>query len=103
MPNVKICGFSTPEAASLKGVVNLVMERLGLTNDAITSIIPMEAVSCDKAQTPKPYICVCSTNRDEIFSIIKALGRAGLKVDVEWLVLDGFVEVGKLASFSPPT
>ncbi len=91
MPNIMICGYEPHKAGELKGRIQSVMKALGLEEDAVTSIVQMEVESCDGLNTPVPYLRVCSTDEDQIQKIIRALKLAGLKEDLEYLVLTGFI------------
>jgi hypothetical protein len=96
MPNIQICGFGAIAADQLKRHIDKVMQEIGLGNDAITSIVEMNAESCDGKRTKMPYLRICSTNAREIKKIIGALKKAKIKEDVEWLVLDGFIPAAKM-------
>ncbi len=96
MPNIWICGFSEKENARIRELVNTAIEELGLSEDAITSIIEMKAEPC-RPITPasptrtQPYIRICSSGKEEIQNITRVLKKMRIGVDVEWLLLDGFL------------
>ena len=56
----------------------------------------MNAVSCDGKMSPMPYIRICSTDEDEIQQIINAFRDAGIRVDIEWLIMDGFISADEM-------
>lgn len=91
MPNIMICGFDHSRAEELKACIDAQMQALGLGGDAITSIVETVAEMCDGYRTSSPYLRICSTDTEEIKKIIRALQIIGCGVDVEWLVLDGFI------------
>jgi len=90
MPNIFICGFGE-RAEEIKEIVDTIMQRLGLQDEAITSIVEMKTETCDGKRTPAPYLRVCSDNKIEIEIIIRALKRFQIGEDVEHLLLDGFI------------
>lgn len=94
MPNIMLCGFQAPER--LRSDVVAVLDGLGLGSEAVTSIVPMRVESCDGKRTPSPYLRVCSTDADEVRRIVDALKKAGIGVDVEWLVLNGFIPASEM-------
>lgn len=95
MPNIFICGFGD-EAEGLKRFVDDIMLDLGLQDDAITSIIETRPESCDGNRKSTPYIWVRSTKAGEIFLIIDALKEKGLRRDVEWDIIGGFIPAKKM-------
>ena len=96
MPNIMICGFPTAQADTLKVKIDQVLSGLGLDGDAVTSITEMCAESCDGKRIPMPYLRICSTDEYEIRRIIEALKNAKLGIDVEWLVLGGFIPAAEM-------
>ncbi len=96
MPNIMICGFPTAQADTLKVKIDQVMSDLGLGGDAVTSITKMYAESCNGERIPMPYLRICSTDGYEIRRIIETLKNAKLGVDVEWLVLGGFIPAAEM-------
>lgn len=91
MPNIMICGFTPKRAEGLRTSIEIIMRNMSLGDEALTSIVDMEAKSCDGTRTPMPYLRICSTDEDEIQKIINTFKEEGIKVDVEWLVLNGFI------------
>lgn len=98
MPNIQICGYPPTRAEELRMTVNFALNRLklDLDTDGVISIVPLEVRTC--SGLPSPYLRICSTDPDEIWSIIRELQRVRLGEDVEYLVLGGFIpakEMGK--------
>lgn len=96
MPNIQICGFPSETADDLKGKIDATAQELNLGGDAITSIIEMKAEYCDGKRTLGPYLRICSTDATEITNIIKALKEAKIGIDIEWLVLNGFIPASEM-------
>ena len=96
MPNIMICGFPPKKAEGLREGIELTLRNIQLDNEGLTSIVDMETKSCDGTRSPMPYLRICSTDEDEIERIINALRNAGIKVDIEWLILDGFISADKM-------
>jgi len=103
MPNIMICGFGFTEVKELKDTIDAAMQALNLGGAAITSVVEMETNSCDGKRTRMPYLRICSTNEEEIQRIIKTLQIIGYRVDVEWLVLDGFISADDMRKASTNT
>jgi hypothetical protein len=95
MSNIFICGYGE-KADALKGIIDKLMHRVGLQDDAITSIVDMKAESCDGRRMPMPYLRICSTDEADIPKIINIFKEGKVKEDVEWLVMDGFIQASKM-------
>lgn len=91
MPNIMICGYKKDRADKLKQRIDIVMQKMDLAEDAITSIVTMRAESCDGKRTPMPYLQLCGTDRKELLRIIRAFKKNGIRADIEWSQIDGFV------------
>lgn len=98
MPNFEIHGFYADEdllqILPLKMFIDKTMEELGLTDDAITTVVKSSAKSCSDKKNSTPFIRIYSTNLAEIERIVdafkkKRIGKHG--VDIETLVLSRFV------------
>ena len=101
MPNIMICGFTPKGADEIKSRVDKAMQGINLGDDAITSIINMEARSCNRARSPMPYVRIYTIDEGEIQRIIGAFRDFRIKVDIEWLVLNGFIsadEMGRITA-----
>lgn len=98
MPNIQICGFSAQKSQRLRTIVDEVVQELGLGADAVTSIVNCDVRHCDGLKVSAPYLRICSTSAKEIRTIIKALKAKKAWVDVEWLVLDGFIPDHEMCS-----
>ena len=96
MPNIEIRGFEKYKAENLKRAIDRAMQGIGLQHDAVTSVMPMEVTTCDGRSIKTPYLRVCSTETAEIRMILDALRSAGVREDVEYLVLDGFIPASKM-------
>lgn len=90
MPNIFICGYER-RAPKIKCAIDLLMARINLQNKAITSIAEIIPESCDGKKTRMPYLWIRSTNMTEILEIIDILKKGGMKKDVEWDVIGGFI------------
>ncbi|MFA6253611.1 MAG: hypothetical protein WCV69_04895 [Patescibacteria group bacterium] len=91
MPKIVITGYEPAKAEVLREMIDLVLQRLGLGDEAITDVaLNHVARSCDGKGQSMPYIQVCSTDSGEIGDIMKSLVRAGIGEDTEWLLLGGF-------------
>lgn len=95
MPNIFICGYEM-RAGAMKNKIDGIMQKMGLQDEAITSIVDMKAESCDGKKTIQPYLRVCSTDKAQILEIIHAFKEKGIGEDVEWLVVDGFIPADKM-------
>ena len=95
MANIMICGFPPKKAEGLRTSIEVIMQDIGLGNEALTSIVDMETKSCDGTRSPKPYLRICSTDAEEQ-QITDALKKAGVKVDVEWMPLSNFIPADEM-------
>ena len=96
MPNIFICGYEKKKAEDLKRFIDDIMQKLGLQDDAITSILETRPQSCDGRKKPMPYLWVRSTEKDEIFRIIDAFKKKGLRQDLEWDVIGDFISADEM-------
>jgi len=96
MPNIFICGYSKEKAENLKTVIDDTMEELGLQDDAITSVVETKPESCDRKRNPMPHLWARSTDKKEVFKIIKAFKRKNLKEDLEWDIIGGFIPADEM-------
>lgn len=102
MPNIFICGYKKEKAEELKKFIDETMKGLGLQDNAITSTVETRPESCDGNRNPMPHIWVRSTSKNEVFTIIDAFKKRGLKQDLEWDVIGGFIPAEELSDdFSP--
>ena len=108
MPNIEIRGFpfclpvGTFCSGSLGAVpggvidarikIERAMKKLGLGEDAITDIVPSIANSCNGAGKSMPYLRVCDTDPERMGRIVQALKEENIGMDVETLLLSGFIE-----------
>lgn len=91
VPNIEIRGFTSKDTERLKVRIDRLMQEIGLAGDTITSVIDMRAESCSRTRLSTPYIRICATKQDEIDQILEAFCNARIRVDIEWLVLGGFI------------
>lgn len=101
MPNILICGFGK-RANGIKRFIDALMQELDLQDEAITSIITMRAESCDGKKESRPYLCVRGTNNRQIFPIIDKFKEVGLRLDLEWEVIGGFIPAEDMIIKPPP-
>lgn len=105
MPNIEIHGFSphfSPPLGALPGFpaevyaivskIESVLKELELGSDAIVDVLHSVAASCDGKKTKMPYLRVCDTDLDRMQQIVQALKEANIGMDVETLLLSGFIE-----------
>ncbi|MFC1623624.1 hypothetical protein ACFL05_00695 [Patescibacteria group bacterium] len=97
MPNIFICGFEKEKAEELKKFIDETMKGLCLQDDAITSIVETRPESCDGSRKPMPHLWVRSTKENEVIVIIDAFKKRGLKLDLEWDVIGGFIPAEELS------
>ncbi len=106
MPNIEIHGYGKAvreahdymyiimlhEAAfRMKERIDKVMQNNGYGDDAITTVHPTVATSCDGKETPMPYLRISNTKPEESVVIVEALKQAGIVTDVERLTLADFI------------
>ena len=96
MPNIEIVGFETEKAEDLKYRIFsklrfLTLDGDRIVEDTVITIHPAEAK--DHNGTEKPYIRIASTNGQDFKTIINVLKMLMIKLDVETLKLDSFVEI----------
>lgn len=91
MPNIQMMGMTEEQYAATKELIDKAMLDLRLDHDAVTTWIENSHVfTCDGNFQTSPFLRVCSTNPEDIPRIIKAFKRAGLNMDCETLILNGF-------------
>lgn len=106
MPNIEIHGYgrkkscpSLPllvvtiaeEAFEMRDRIDKVMQDIGLGGNAITTIYPTIATSCDGEKTRMPYLRISNTKPEETTRIIDKLKEAEIITDIETLTLTGFI------------
>lgn len=111
MPNIEVYGFSGREQEKkirklredLFWTITQVLNKLGLAEEAVvTGIVSFSSYVKDiyghrgddnqvliKKNTP--FIRICSTDPEEIQRIIAGLKEAKIGIDIEYLVLAGFI------------
>lgn len=107
MPNIEIRGFFfrinpetlgvrvkiEDEAFEIRDKVEEIMRKIGLGEDAITDIVPSISTSLfGKVHKLMPYLRVCDTDPDRMNRIVQALKEENINMDVEMLLLSGFIE-----------
>lgn len=98
MPNIEIRGFSPEESDKMKETIDRILSEIDLSAEAITSIMPMAAQSCDEKRTPQPYLRICSEKKREIDKVASALKRNGVAKDVECLLLYRYISASDMLS-----
>lgn len=68
------------------------MQGMGYGEDAITEVILSAAISCDSKKKLMPYLRVCDDNPERLERIVQALKENNIGLDVETLLLSGFIE-----------
>lgn len=101
MSNIFICGYENKAAKLLKEFIDDLMREIGLENDAITSVMKSDTRSCDGEKEPRPYLWVRGTSQEEIFRVIEKFKETGLRQDVEWDVIGGFIPADEMLLDSP--
>lgn len=98
MLNIKLCGFASrgQKVIDLECEIRELLNGLCIT-DAVISIDPTPVISCDARRVPQPYVRIASTDPKEIEMILDYMKRCRMEVDVEWLVLGGFVSATKMS------
>lgn len=91
MPNIEIRGYGHGKSEELRNDICKVLNEMGLSDEAIISIVPLTSESCDVMRYDRPYLRIYSSDKKEIREIIVAFQRKAIHEDVEWLVLDGFL------------
>jgi len=92
MPNIEICGFGFENALKLREKIVASLEEISLEKEAVTSIIDNVVVhDCVCNVRCRPYIRICSTDRNEIDQIIAVFKKNKIGVDTEFLKLTGFI------------
>ena len=91
MPNIEIHGFKGNGGLAMRVEIRgLLTSKVPQTmTDVVFTIIPSEVK--DSNGVPRPFIRVASTNKLDRKQVALLINKE-LKVDVEWLHLDGFFE-----------
>lgn len=93
MPNIQMYG-KHPEG--LKERIELIMQKMGLGGDAITTDMASEPESCDGERRPMPFIRICASKVSDIDRIVEEFKSAGLEIDTETLLLNSFIPADKM-------
>jgi len=103
MPNIEIHGFwfsrnekDLESAARARERIEIEMEKIGLQDDAVVTIVDSICTFCDGKKTRMPFIRICSTEKEEIDRIVSAIKKAKVSLDVETLVLTGFIPADEM-------
>lgn len=105
MPNIEIHGygeamvhnkgwfaiFVSKTAFSMKEKIDEVMQEIGLGKEAITTIFPSIASTCDGEAKASPFIRISNTKPEETAKIVEALKKAHVIIDTETLTLTSFI------------
>ena len=105
MPNIEIHGYGESpccsgcynpvsvysDAFKIKREIDSVISKLGLEKEAITTIIPSIAQTCDGKNDPAPFLRIFNTNTETGLLIAGALHAAKIFIDVEISVLSCFI------------
>ncbi len=93
MPNIMMFGFSPEQYRVKKKIIDAVMQKLGLGDDAVTTWIKDSLViSCDGQHKSMPYIRICCTDAGQGDYIRQCLQAANLDLDCEQLPIRRFFE-----------
>ena len=104
MPNIEVYGFVAPhldniasELAKTRAIQQKIyehIEELPWADEVVVTII--DSASVDKKFNNFPFFRICSTDMEEINTLISKLEPIGY--DMEWLLLTGFkpAKVGKI-------
>jgi hypothetical protein len=103
MANIEIRGFIPLKATQLKQTIDEILQKIGLADDAITSICSLKAQSCDSTCMHTPYLRICFTDSQEMEVIIRSFQEHGVHEDVEWLQLNGFMSKQQMKAGVPPS
>jgi hypothetical protein len=84
-------GFPPRKVKRLKANIDEIMERIGLAESSMTTIVPAIAESCGREfKTPEPYLVIRSSDIVEMRDVLVALSENGVHVNVELQRLEGF-------------
>lgn len=95
MPNLMVHGFHTESSHDPQLVSDMInaMQSIGLGDEAIITIVPSCAWSCDGQQRSMPYVRIATTgSAEEVDRIIEALRAKSIGLDIEVLRLSRFIE-----------
>jgi hypothetical protein len=95
MLNILICAFGK-KANETRALIDKLMQELGLQDESSTSIVAMRAQSCDGKKIPRPYLWLRGTDEEQISRVIKKFKAAGLRTDLEWDIIDGFIPAERM-------
>ncbi len=118
MPNIEMHGFFeidangedtnilTQKGVYVASVLVEILQKMGLENDAVITRVRSRSSFIKEIRkveklgkgnlTNTPFIRICSTSCEEIWKIISALKEVKINIDVEYLVLTGFVPAEKM-------
>lgn len=104
MPNIMLFGLSHGEYTEKKNIIDAALADtdIGLAEEAVVTWVASEVRSCDRNNTPQPFVRVCSTGGlEEIHQIVQALKNKSLEMDCEMLPLppNGFIEAKNMHPF----
>jgi len=84
MPNIHFIGFSKEKYEAIKIKVDVILKKIGLDKDAVTTFHPWALVeSCDGRRIEMPYIHIFSSTVKHILDIKKAFIENELFLDIE--------------------
>jgi hypothetical protein len=99
MPNIEIYGKRKLVNAVKKDEIELnylvnkiikAMKKIGKEDDAIIIMVEAMVIGCSHGKD-LPFIRVCSTDSQEIKTIVGALKEEKIGIDIETLILDSFI------------
>jgi len=92
MPNIVLVGFDKNRVKWVQERTDFIIRNMGLSDDAITTILPAETKLC-RNKSPAPFLIVRGTNGRKIRKIAKAL-HFDFNADVEVEKINGFFSSG---------
>ena len=98
MPNIGIHGFEdNKKVGRLCKLIDLCMQAIGFGNDAIKEVFFSATLSCDGANTFKPYLRILTSEPEHIQVILAGFQEYRIHEDVE-VIPNMFFEANEIAS-----
>ena len=97
MPNIEILGYRIKDADSLRTIMELqgtiknALEQLGMSEDAVMTLVDSDVYTCATPISRKPFLRVCSTNGEERLAIADMLHKVLPQMDIEILAIEKFI------------
>lgn len=91
--NVEIHGYKMNDLAAceIRTDVGNILQKLGFSQWAITTIIDSVAYSCATLRQPAPFLRIYDSDRETGHRIARALCKELPEMDIEVSILDGFI------------